>query len=136
MSIKNKFKSKCFDFVVTNYKKVPHDKIKKSGFTLSNSSCHFNAVAAVNGERTDKVWMAWGGQEGGCIHFINSLSGMFFDETSCHYDNQNYYIIRQVMPDEFEGIYDLLCSSKRMLINLNGNFIERILARRNLHRWL
>ncbi len=136
MSIEDKFKSKCFDFVVTNYKKVPYGKIKKSGFALSNTACHFNAVAAVNGGRADKVWMIWAGSADGCVHFINSLNGMFFDETWCHYENQNYYIIRQVMPCEFEGIYNLLCSSKRMLVNLNGNFVERILARRKLHGWL
>ncbi len=136
MKIKDKFKSKCFDFVVTNYKKIPCDKIKEPSFALSNSACHFNAVAAARSGRADKVWMIWGGKENGCIHFINSLDGMFFDETWSYYENQNYYIIRQVMPHEFETIYDLLNSSKRMLINLNGNLIERVMARRNLHRWL
>lgn len=136
MSIKDRFKRKCFDFVVTNYRKIPHDKIKKADFALSNAACHFNAVAAVNGGRGDKVWMVWGGGKDGVIHFINSLKGVFFDETWSHYDNRNYYIIRQVMPCEFDDICDLLNSSKRMLINLNGNLIERVMARRKLHKWL
>jgi len=136
MKIKDKFKSKCFDFVVTNYKKVSSDKIKKPSFALSNSSCHVNAVAAVSGERADKVWMVWGGKNNGCVHFINSISGVFFDETWAYCEHQSYYIIRQVMPFEFEDIGDLLDSSKRMLINLNGNLIERFYARRNLHRWI
>lgn len=136
MNREDRFKSKCFDFVCANYKKVTHEKIVKAKFALSNSACHFNAVAAVNGGRADKVWLIWGGKENGVIHFINSLKGEFFDETWNHYDNQNYYIIRQVDPSEFEGIYDLLAATKRMMFNVNGSFLDRLRIKNKLHNWI
>ena len=134
--IEKRFVKRCFDFVLTNYKKVPFDKIKKADFALSNSSCHYNAVAAVNGGRADKVWMVWGGKEKGVIHFINSSKGVFFDETWNHYDNQDFYLIREVMPLEFDGIVDLLNASKRMMFNINGTLLSKYFGMKNLHRWI
>lgn len=134
--MKNRFKRKCFDFVLTHYRKIPKDKIKKSSFALSNSACHTNAVAAFNGNRADKVWLVWGGKEDGVIHFINSNKGIFFDETWHDYENQSYYIIREITTDEFENISEILSYAKRMMFNINGSIFDKIKSKRNLHDWI
>lgn len=132
----NKFQAKCFDFVLVNYRKIPYDKFKKAEFALSNSACHLNAVAAFNGGRADKVWLIWGGKKNGCIHFINSTKGVFFDETWHDYEKQDYYIIREVNKHEFEDIYDLLCATKRMLFNINGSFLDKLRSKKDIHGWI
>ncbi|PHR55985.1 MAG: hypothetical protein COA43_14810 [Robiginitomaculum sp.] len=134
--IKNRFKSRCFDFVETNYKKIPFDKIKPAEFSLGNGDCHNNSVAAINGKRADKVWLVWGGKKDGCVHFINSNKGLFFDETWHDYQNQNYYIIRLIDPSEYEYIGDLLSTVKRMLFNINGTLFSRYFGMKKLHAWI
>ena len=133
---KDNFKQKCYAFIKTFFQRIDNDKLIKADFSLSNSACHFNAVAAVRSGRADAVWLVWGGESKGCIHFINSKSGKFFDETWHDYENQNYYIIRKVRSDEYEDIYNALCDAKKSLIALCGNTIERYRASKHLHDWL
>ena len=125
MSRSDKFKEKCFNFALCHYKSVPQDKIKEAEFSLQNASCHNNAVSAFHAKRADKVWMVWAGKKDGCVHFINSKNGMFFDETLAgdHYD---YFIIREIKKDEFKEISDLLMACKYMLLNTVGSYFDEL----------
>lgn len=134
--MKTKLKSKCFAFISTFCQRIDNSKLVKAEFSLSNSACHFNAVAAARAGRADSVWLVWGGQDSGVVHFINSKNGKFFDETWHDYENQNYYIIRKVRADEYEDILDLLCSTKRALINTCGSFIDKYRSTKKLHSML
>lgn len=58
---RDNFKKKCFDLVVTNYKKIPKDKIIEADFAMGNGDCHNHCVAAVNSGRADSAWLVWGG---------------------------------------------------------------------------
>lgn len=115
------FKQKVLAFASVHYKRVPSEKIKKSQFSMCNSACHFNAVAAVNSGRADKVFLCIAN---GVVHFINYKDGFYFDETWPYSEGGNqYYIIREVGKSEFDEdvIYGLLCDTKRMFINMFGS---------------
>lgn len=130
----DRFNKKAFTFARVHYKKISYDKFKKAEFAMSNSACHFNAVAAVNGGRADKVWLVYSGSEsGGAIHFINSKRGVYFDETWHDYKNQNYYIIREVLPFEFEDIFDLLVATKQTFYDM---FCLLPIRKSSFHSWL
>lgn len=107
--------------------KIPDDRLIKAQFAMCNQACHFNAVQAVYAGRADKVWLAWGGGDNGCVHFINSKDGKFFDETWFDYENQNYRIIRRVKESEFDDIYDVLCNAKKHLIQTHGSWIDKLM---------
>jgi len=135
-NIKDRFKKRCFDFVICHYKKIPFEKVAKASFALSNSSCHHNAVAAVNSGRADIVIMVWAGKSDGCIHFINRKGNEYFDETWHDYKDQNYYIIRIIEEPEYEYIVDLLNASKRMMFSVNGTFLSRYFGMNKIHDWI
>jgi hypothetical protein len=134
--IKNRFKQRCYDFVLCHYRKIPQDKFINAEFSLSNSACQNNAVASVRAGRADKVLMVWGGTSNGCIHFINKKDGFYFDETWHDYDSQDYFIIREVVESEYSGICDLLEAPKRMLFNMNGTMLSRYFGMKNINRWI
>lgn len=125
----SKIRNRIHQWAETCLFKIPQAKIKHAGFSLLNGACHFNAVAALRSGRADKVWLVWAGGKNGVVHFINSKSGMFFDETWHDYENQSYHIIRMVKPDEFNDIGDLLNQCKRHLINQHGSMIDKLKMR-------
>ena len=124
----DKTKRKMFAFARSHYVNIPQEKIIKADFALSNSSCHFNAVAAVNAGRADKVFLVWAGRDEGVIHFINKKGDKFFDETWHDDDNDKscYWIIREVKPHEFDDIYNLLVATKKALVGMFGNTWQKI----------
>ena len=121
-----------------NYQRIPHDRIIDAQFALGNANCHHNAVAAVRAGRADAVWMVWAGHgDQGCVHFINSKEGKFFDETWHDESNrQDYYIIRKVRPDEYDDVYDLLVDCKWMLANLLATRWQRWRMKQDSHRYM
>lgn len=129
-------RERVYHFAVTNYKLIDSKDMIYATLSLSNSSCHVNAVAAKRAGRADRVWLVWGGGKEGCVHFINSLNGKFFDETWHDYNlNQQYRIIREVKESEFEDIYDLLVSAKIALVSAVGNPWQRFNVTRNPHKY-
>lgn len=114
-------------FAKTHYRRLDTAKIKQAGLTMDNSRCHLNAVAAVRGGRADKAWLCVAGNDSeGCIHFINSKDGVFFDETWHEYDNSwHYYLIRQVDESEFGDIADVLYCAKESFVLTVGTWLER-----------
>jgi len=123
-----KINKKVNNFAVAHYPKIRRLNIVKAEFALSNSACHFNAVAAVNSGRADKVWLVWAGRESGVVHFINSKSGKFFDETWCddRYAGEEYRIIREIKKNEFNSVYEILCATKRAYYSMFGTTLEKI----------
>lgn len=120
------FEQKVMAFCQVNYKLIPTEKIKPADFNMSNRSCHFNAVAAFNAGRADKVFLCI---SNGVVHFINYKDGMYFDETwPFKSGGRDYYIIREVRQNEFDEneIYELLCQTKIVFINMFGSFIQRL----------
>lgn len=120
------FSQKVMAFCQVNYKLIPRDKIKPAEFNMANRSCHYNAVAAVNAGRADKVFLCI---SNGVVHFINYKDGKYFDETWPYADGgRDYFIIREVNKSEFDEdlIYELLCQTKRIFINMFGGIIIKI----------
>lgn len=130
-----KIQQKINNFAIAHYPLIPSSKIGKSHFALSNKACHFNAVAAVHGNRADKVWLVWAGGSGGVVHFINSRQGRFYDETWCdeHYKNGEYRIIREIKVHEFGDVYDILCATKRAYWSMFGTAWEKHKSIKNIH---
>lgn len=125
---------RCNNFAVAHYIPIPKDKFIKAEFAMSNSACHYNAVAAVHGGRADKVWLVWAGGKNGVVHFINSKSGKFFDETWNDYDScRDYRIIREIKLSEFDDVFDVLCATKRALISSCGTLRDKFNHRNKLH---
>jgi len=115
-------------FAVSHYPLIDRSKIIKAEFALSNSACHFNAVAAVNSGRADKVWLVWANGSNGVVHFINSKCGKFFDETWCDesYKGAEYRIIREIKKNEFDSVYGILCATKYSYYSMFGSVWEKI----------
>ena len=129
------FRKKCYTFIKTHYQRVDFAKLVKPTIKAEFGKCHFNAVAAVYGGRADAVWLVWGGADTGAVHFINSKDGKFFDETWNYYENQHYYIIRKVRPDEYENIGNVLNNCKQSLYNMFAGFIGKLVIGRNPDKW-
>lgn len=130
-----KIQKKINNFAVAHYPKIDNDKIIKADFALSNAACHFNAVASVNAGRADKVWLVWAGGNDGVVHFINSKSGKFFDETWCDgkKNTWNYRIVREIKRHEFDDVYDILCATKRAYWSMFGTAWEKYKSTKKLH---
>lgn len=97
---------------------------------------HYRDMQAEAG-RADKVWMVWAGGARGCIHFINSKGGLFFDETWHEYDSKHSYrLIRLIRDSEYSEISDILFSAKMMMFFCCGSFIDRMLSRGKIHSWI
>tara|TARA_R110002049_G_scaffold84479_2_gene214978 strand:+ start:606 stop:1007 length:402 start_codon:yes stop_codon:yes gene_type:complete len=125
---------KIYNFALSHYKHIPNGKVIDADFALSNSACHFNAVAAARAGRADKVWLVWAGRKNGVVHFINSKNGKFFDET-WHDDNDKscYWIIREVKPHEYDNVYEILVATKKALISMFGSTWQRLRVGKKYH---
>lgn len=130
-----KIQQKINNFAKSHYPEISTDKIVKADFALSNSACHFNAVASVNAGRADKVWLVWAGGNDGVVHFINSKSGKFFDETWCDgkKNNGSYRIIREIKDHEFDDVYGILCSTKRAYWSMFGTAWQKLRSIKKIH---
>lgn len=117
-----KLNKKIEEYVISHCERVPRESIIRADFSLSNGACHFNAVAAVRAGRADSVWLVVAlGEEGAVVHFINSYLGEFFDETWHEYDEKHhYYILKEVMSDEYSSIETILMGAKRAIVRVCG----------------
>lgn len=125
---------RIYNFALSHYKQIQPDKMIDADFALSNSACHFNAVAAARAGRADKVWLVWAGRKSGVIHFINSKDGKFFDET-WHDDKDKscYWIIREVKPHEYDDVYNILVTTKKSLISAFGTPWQKFRVNKKPH---
>lgn len=66
-----------------------------------------------------------------CIHFINQLEdGKYQDNTwGWLYEQSEYYIIKEILPDEQEHIWDMLGDLKEMIVKANSTWFERFILR-------
>lgn len=94
-----------------------------------NRRCHINAVQKVKEGKAEKVFVCLADTGCGdtCVHFINQLAdGTFQDNTwGWVHELSNYYLIREVHPEEYPNIWDVLGVTKKLIVNKNSNWLQR-----------
>lgn len=128
--MKSKIKNRIINYVKSNYKLLDSSKFL-NGKTYCNHRCHLNAVqeAYENGDKVCLTVCIGGGKV--IVHFINQDSkGHYIDNTLGWYGKElyNYYLVKEVTPNEYKKIWNLLIDTKKMLINTNSSWLERKLA--------
>ena len=130
-SPKQSMRDKVSLYARTHLWRVPSERFILPQFSLYNSSCHFNAVSAVNAGRADTVWLV---VANGVIHFINSKDGKFFDETwGMFIDDVEFHVIRRIHPSEYSEVYDILCDTKKSFVNMLGSPLQKFIQWRSPH---
>lgn len=96
-----------------------------------NNKCHKNSVQKFKEDKSQKVILCYAFDKGDyqCVHFINkNVDGKYVDNTwGWIYKYYDYYFIKEVSEDECDTIWDLLSDTKKSLINVNCNFIEKMI---------
>lgn len=122
-----KLSAKVYRHVQRLYKPLDPELFSHSQFAFSNLKCFDNAVQAVRAGRANKVWMVWAGKRSGLIHFINSNGNIFFDETWVDKEKTpTYYIMREIMPSEYDAIQDVFVDTRYDLINTCGSWLDKL----------
>ncbi len=120
-------KQKVFRHIQRHYQPIDAALISDSQFAFNNLLCFENAVQAYRAGRANKVWMVWAGKQNGVLHFINSNDNIFFDETWVDKSKpRTYYVMREVMPWEFDDIVELFKATRYDLINTCGNWFNKL----------
>jgi len=120
-------------YAITNYTKLNTDNFVL-GEAPFNRRCHLNSVQKIKEDKAKKVFLCFAidnDDNSQCVHFINQLEdGKYQDNTwGWRYDQNEYYIIKEVEQSEYKDIWNLLNDTKEMLLNLNSNWLERLLFR-------
>lgn len=98
-----------------------------------NFRCHLNSVQKVKEGKAAKVLSCFAidkdDNDSQCIHFINQLeNGKYQDNTwGWRYDRCEYYLIKEILPDEQLHIWDQLSGLKEMIVNANSTKFERFI---------
>lgn len=123
---------------IKEYTLASYEKMNQEDFVLGELNytykCHLNSVQKVKEGLAAKViaCMAINKAEGYIIiHFINQLeSGKYIDHTwgwiNPKYD---YYLIREIKPNEYDTIGTVFDSIRGMLVNGNSNWFDRKILR-------
>lgn len=94
-----------------------------------NMKCHLNSVQAIKENIAEKVYLVIAINENNksIVHFINrDQEGYFIDNTlGWLYEELDYYIVREIKPNEFSRIGDILNFMKKYLVNNNSNWLLR-----------
>lgn len=118
-------------YAIANYRKIdPKDLV--IGDAPFNRKCHLNAVQKVKEGKAAKVFMCYAydrSNNSACIHFINQLkNGKFQDNTwGWIYEWCDYYIIKEISPDEYQRIWDCLQDIRETLVETNSTKFERFI---------
>ena len=118
-------------YAITNYQKLD-TKDFVLGDMPYNFRCHLNAVQKVKEGKATKVFSCYSFDKednSQCIHFINQLEdGKYQDNTwGWRYSQNEYYIIKEILPDEQEHIWDQLSGLKEMIVKANSSKFERFI---------
>ena len=127
-------KSKIYDYVVMNYPMLDESKFVLGEINYTYK-CHLNAVQKAKEFNSIKVIACvavekdkW---ENIIIHFINQLgNGSYQDNTwGWLYKGWNYYFVREISPNEYDQIENLLGYYQDCLLRSNSNTFIRKLFR-------
>lgn len=118
-------------YATTNYQKLDA-KDFIIGEAPFNRKCHLNSVQKVKEGKAEKVFSCFTidkTNNSQCIHFINQLeNGKYQDNTwGWLYEQSEYYIIKEILPDEQEHIWDQLTGLKNMIVKANSTKFERFI---------
>lgn len=122
---------------IANQCRLLYTPIDKNDMALGelkyNRKCHLNSVQAVKEKIAEKVFLAVtiDKNNGVVVHFINKNNlGQFIDNTlGWSYEELDYYLVREIKPNEFCRIGDLLNSMKKYLVYNNSNWLLRKIHR-------
>ena len=113
-------------------------KLNQSDFVIGNAplnrKCHLNAVQAVKEGKAAKVFSCYTfdrSNNSQCIHFINQLETAKFQDNTWGwlYEWCDYYIIREIAPDEYSHIWDALENTRESIVKINSSRFERFILR-------
>ena len=128
--MKKKIKERIVDYVKTNYTLLDINKFI-NGKTYFNRKCHLNSVQEAIDNNYDVLLVICVDNDDVFVHFINIDSkGRYIDSTLGWYGKElyDYYLIRKIDKREYKTIWQNLINTKKMLINLNSNWLERKLG--------
>jgi hypothetical protein len=120
-------------YCISHFQKLnPNDFV--IGDAPLNSRCHLNSVQKVKEGKAVKVFSCYTFDRSSnmqCIHFINQLeNGKYQDNTwGWLYEWCDYYIIREVAPDEYSHIWDALENTRESIVKINSSHFERLIFR-------
>lgn len=138
--IEKKIYDRIKNYVETNYKKISENMLTLGDLTFNNR-CHLNSVQKIKENKATKVFSCVAinkNEEDIIVHFINQLEdGMFQDNTwGWIYDEYDYYIVKEIIPEEYEKIGKQLEELKEFLINSNSNIFERFFGKINSNNFI
>lgn len=125
---------------IKNYAITNYQKLDTSNFVLGempyNFRCHLNAVQKVREGKATKVFSCFcidKTDNSQCVHFINQLKdGKYQDNTwGWMYTQKDYYLIKEILQDEQECIWNQLTGLKEMIVNANSTKFERFIFKIN-----
>ncbi len=125
--MKKKIKERIVNYVKTNYTLLDANKFI-NGKTYCNAKCHLNAVQEAIDNDYDVLLTVCVGNDDVFVHFINVDSkGSYIDCTLGWFGVElyDYYLIRKIDKREYKTIWQNLINTKKTLINLNSNWLER-----------
>ena len=125
--IKRKIKDRIVNFVKSNYK-ILNSNDFMNGKTYFNAKCHLNSVQEAYANGYKVLLTICIGNDEVFVHFINQDSkGHYIDNTLGWYGQEiyDYYFVKEVSTYEYKSIWQLLFSTKKMLINANSSWLER-----------
>jgi hypothetical protein len=127
-------KHKIWDYVVTNYSKVDIGDFVL-GEMPYNYKCFLNCVQKVKEGKAERVFacvaMERNNWKNIIVHFINQLSdGKYQDNTWGYtYEENDYYIIREINPSEYAKIETIFTSIQETLVKSHSSkFIRKLLG--------
>ena len=120
-------------YIKSNYQLLDNDDFVL-GEAPFNSRCHINSVQKIKEGKATKVLLCFAidkTNNSQCIHFINQLKdGKYQDNTwGWVYETTEYYLIRETSKTEQQKIWDVLQDTKKSLLYLHSNWLERFLFR-------
>lgn len=125
---------------IIQYCKSNYELINKEDMVLGklyyNQRCHLNAVQKVKEGKAEKVFLVLTTDYNDTnliIHFINqNKDGKFVDNTwGWIYETTNYYLVKEIKPEEYNRIGQILEEGRKYLINQHSNYLLRKLFRIN-----
>ena len=132
MLIKDKILNRIRNYVETNYKKIDENMLVLGDLTY-NYKCHLNSVQKVKEGKAIKVYSCVAINKFSkdvIVHFVNQLkNGKYQDNTwGWTYDEYDYYIVKEIIPEEQGKIGKQLSELKEFLVNNNSNKFERFIG--------
>ncbi len=110
---------------------LSHDDFKL-GKNFYNSRCHINSVQDVMEKNSEKVYLVIIYNENSSpkviVHFINQdKNEQYVDNTfGWTFKEFKYFCVREIKPEEFDNISNILGNMKNELKNKNCNILFRM----------